>query len=349
MAFHPNPPYDSPCKRNGGLPSLLARCEVPYNQWMKPTSDVKAFGLFAAPLSPLIRNYKMKDHYQKQWHNLGLYDPYWAVLSDPTKKDGKWDKADFFASGQIEIEQVIKNLSLAGIKLRSQIALDFGCGVGRLTRPLSKYFDKVIGIDISKPMLDEAMVQNKDFENIIFLHNVSHDLSLILDSTVDFIYSNIVLQHMPAQQQLLFISEFCRILKAGGVAVFQTPSHCDFSTITGWVHFMVSNHILNFARRLIYGRHCIMEIHTLDKNNVLETLSKHSMSIAKLENSNATGKGFISYRYYAVKLSTGQKPQSPEEILEFLGEVKDDVTEEIKAVPEEGLKRTLKGFFKGMG
>jgi hypothetical protein len=92
-----------------------------------------------------------------------------------------------------------------------------------------------------------------------------------------------------------------------------------------------------------------MEIHTLDKNNVLETLSKHSMSIAKLENSNATGKGFISYRYYAVKLSTGQKPQSPEEILEFLGEVKDDVTEEIKAVPEEGLKGPLKGFFKGMG
>jgi hypothetical protein len=48
-------------------------------------------------------------------------------------------------------------------------------------------------------------------------------------------------------------------------------------------------------------------------------------------------------------LSTGQKPQSPEEILEFLGEVKDDVTEEIKAVPEEGLKGPLKGFFKGMG
>jgi pimeloyl-ACP methyl ester carboxylesterase len=51
----------------------------------------------------------------------------------------------------------------------------------------------------------------------------------------------------------------------------------------------------------------------------------------------------------ANELSTGQKPQSPEEILEFLGEVKDDVTEEIKAVPEEGLKGTLKGFFKGMG
>ena len=50
-----------------------------------------------------------------------------------------------------------------------------------------------------------------------------------------------------------------------------------------------------------------------------------------------------------IDLSTGQKPQSPEEILAFLGEVKDDVTEEIKAVPEEGLKRTLKGFFKGMG
>jgi len=32
----------------------------------------------------------------KQWERLGKSDPYWAVLSVPEKKGGKWDKLDFF-------------------------------------------------------------------------------------------------------------------------------------------------------------------------------------------------------------------------------------------------------------
>ncbi|MEZ0334809.1 MAG: methyltransferase domain-containing protein [Gemmatimonadales bacterium] len=39
---------------------------------------------------------------------------------------------------------------------RRNIALDFGCGVWRLTRPLSERFQHVIGVDISSSMLDEA-------------------------------------------------------------------------------------------------------------------------------------------------------------------------------------------------
>ena len=52
---------------------------------------------------------------------------------------------------------------------------------------------------------------------------------------------------------------------------------------------------------------------------------------------------------YLAALSTGQNPQSPQEILEFLGEVEGDVTQEIEAMAEEGLERSPKGFFKGIG
>ena len=48
-------------------------------------------------------------------------------------------------------------------------------------------------------------------------------------------------------------------------------------------------------------------------------------------------------------LSTGQNFQSPQEILEFLGEVESDIAQEVEAVAEEGLERSLKGFFKGIG
>ena len=48
-------------------------------------------------------------------------------------------------------------------------------------------------------------------------------------------------------------------------------------------------------------------------------------------------------------LSTGQKFQSPQEILKFFGEVEGEVAQEIKAVAEEGLERSPKCFFKGIG
>ena len=49
------------------------------------------------------------------------------------------------------------------------------------------------------------------------------------------------------------------------------------------------------------------------------------------------------------RLSTGQKLQSPEEILEFLGEVKGDIAQEVEAMTEEGLERPPECFFKGIG
>lgn len=59
-------------------------------------------------------------------------------------------------------------------------------------------------------------------------------------------------------------------------------------------------------------------------------------------------KGFVPYRY-VFALSTGQKFQSPQEILEFFGEVEGDIAQEVEAVAEQGLERSLKGFFKGIG
>ena len=49
------------------------------------------------------------------------------------------------------------------------------------------------------------------------------------------------------------------------------------------------------------------------------------------------------------ELSTGQKFQSPQEILKFLAEVEGDATQEVEAVAEQGLERSPKGFFKGIG
>ena len=54
--------------------------------------------------------------------------------------------------------------------------------------------------------------------------NPVSDLRLFPDDHFDFIYSNIVLQHMEPGYSRKYIQEFIRILVPGGLVVFQLPS-----------------------------------------------------------------------------------------------------------------------------
>lgn len=243
----------------------------------------------------------MTDRYRKQWEALGESDPYWAVITDPKKKGAKWNKEEFFQTGSAEIDRVQQKISRLGIQLRHGLALDYGCGVGRLSRSLSSRFQRVIGVDISDAMLKEARSANSEFVNIQFLRNNGQDLTEIADGTVDFIYSNIVLQHSPRKIQRLLIREFCRALCPGGILVFQTPSHSNPGTFKGIIHRFLGNPFLNVVRKIKYGKNCVMELHTLRKDEVLKLLSELGMSVLEIERYDSAGTAFVNYMYFAVK------------------------------------------------
>ena len=57
----------------------------------------------------------MSDRHRQQWEELGRVDPYWAVISEPGKKGGRWDPEDFFASGANEIRAVLARAAALGI------------------------------------------------------------------------------------------------------------------------------------------------------------------------------------------------------------------------------------------
>lgn len=241
------------------------------------------------------------DRYQRHWEGLGSHDPYWAVLSDPAKKGGGWDKAEFFELGRREIGEVVSRLARLGVATGQGVALDFGCGVGRLSRALSEHFERVIGVDISESMLGEARAQHRDFPNIEFVHNAAPGLAPIPSGSIDLVYSNIVLQHMPASLQLKFIGEFGRVLRSGGVAVFQTPARYDLTRLRGWVHFVGGNHLMNLVRRATHGGHGVVELHPLAREAVLAALGKSGMAVLEVERFDSTGPGFVSFRYFARK------------------------------------------------
>lgn len=161
---------------------------------------------------------------QKNWEDLGKTDPLYAVLSWPGKEGGKWQIDEFFANGREEVQKVMKYVGLLGANSELNKALDFGCGVGRLTQALAEYFDEVAGVDIASSMIELANKYNKFGEKCKYYHNDSDNLDLFADNSFDFIYSNVTLQHMEPRYSKKYIKEFLRVLKPKGLLVFQLPS-----------------------------------------------------------------------------------------------------------------------------
>lgn len=92
---------------------------------------------------------------QKQnWEDLATLDPLWAILSDPHRRFGQWDASEFFASGEVEVGRLLQRVAMLGLPANRKRALDFGCGVGRLTRAMSRVFEECYGVDISEGMID---------------------------------------------------------------------------------------------------------------------------------------------------------------------------------------------------
>ncbi len=159
------------------------------------------------------------------WEGFAKTDPLWSILTDPDKKQGKWDVEEFFQTGADEIKSIFGLLqSESWMPAIYDKALDFGCGVGRLTRALSPHFKLSIGVDASAEMIRMAKQYHAGREAMQFLVNDTDNLSIIPDESVSFVYSTIVLQHIPTEQSYQFIAEFCRILQKGGTIVFQLPT-----------------------------------------------------------------------------------------------------------------------------
>lgn len=162
---------------------------------------------------------------EKNWDNLAKEDPLWAILSDPFKKGKKWKIEDFFESGEKEIIELFNWLNKNKISVHFGRALDFGCGVGRLSNPLASMFSQVYGVDISPKMIELAKHYSQYPENkLCFLVNKVDNLNIFPDHFFDFIYTNITLQHIKQDFALKYIDSFLKKIKENGIVVFQIES-----------------------------------------------------------------------------------------------------------------------------
>lgn len=129
------------------------------------------------------------------------------------------DQERFWKGGE---EDLATLLDVVGIEVRpSDVVLDLGCGVGRLTRPLAQRAAEVIAIDVSEEMLARAHRYNPDLENVRWLHGDGVSLRPVPDATVDGCLSHVVFQHIPDPDVTLgYVREMGRVLRPGGWSAF---------------------------------------------------------------------------------------------------------------------------------
>jgi ubiquinone/menaquinone biosynthesis C-methylase UbiE len=168
----------------------------------------------------------VRDRHRAAWEDWGRIDPFWAVLTDPDARHGRWDVDRFFATGVDTVAKMLAGTQHYGRPARRATALDFGCGLGRLTRALAPHFERTYGLDVASTMIERA--QRLDTESgrsgAVFVLHDREDLSQYASGSVDFLSCLLVLQHLPSRDAIEgYLREFVRVLSPGGVAVVQLP------------------------------------------------------------------------------------------------------------------------------
>ncbi|MDP8927612.1 MAG: methyltransferase domain-containing protein [Actinomycetota bacterium] len=181
---------------------------------------------------------------QAEWDELADLDALWAILSYRRKKFSRWGHEEFFAEGERQVDRLLEPARDLGLPEGRGAVLDFGCGVGRLAPPLSRDFDDYWGVDISQEMVARARRLQASLRNCHFAVCADASLDRFPDRSFDQIVSVCVLQHIPAQETITsYLRSFCRLLRPGGLLVFQLPAH--ISAVERFVHN---------ARRGLYHR-----------------------------------------------------------------------------------------------
>ncbi len=133
-------------------------------------------------------------------------------------------EAEFWRSG----EEDLRNYVLRDVELDSSAAaLEIGCGMGRLLKPLSERVAVAAGVDISGEMIrlaGEALAGRAN----VRIARTDGDLAGFSDASLDLVYSHIVFQHIPTKAAVSrYFAESARVLKAGGVFRFQVDGRSD--------------------------------------------------------------------------------------------------------------------------
>jgi SAM-dependent methyltransferase len=164
------------------------------------------------------------EHWSKiSWEEKARENPLFAVMTTADVVDAPSDNFDeeqlvpFFAKGVRVFRKNIAPL-LANLEGNPEnfVVAEYGCGVGRILKPISEKGYQTIGIDISDTMLMHCRKLAPEVRQLYSLD--AEGRSGASSESANLVFSFAVVKHIALLSNYVrAIDEMCRVLKPGGV------------------------------------------------------------------------------------------------------------------------------------
>lgn len=122
-----------------------------------------------------------------RWETLAQQDAEFFIWTDVAKGD------DFFASGERDAARILE--FAAPYRSQGGAALEIGCGVGRITIPMSRHFERIVAVDVAPTML-RKLGENCSARGIAHVTPMLVTDAWECVTPIRFAYSRIVFQHI---------------------------------------------------------------------------------------------------------------------------------------------------------
>jgi len=157
----------------------------------------------------------------------------------------------------------------------SNASLDLGCGDGVISELL---FDKrfMYGVDNGEANDVDIAIQNNRYQKTLL---ESAEKMSLKDNSVDFVFSNSVIEHIPNNEAVL--SEISRILKPNGYLLFSSPTKMfgKFLFVTNLLNKLGLHFLANLYERK--RNKMLNHYHILDYETYKKRLEKHGLKIER--------------------------------------------------------------------
>jgi len=233
---------------------------------------------------------KLLKRTTETWTNLGYSTPHWSVSTERKYKPENISlyERDFWRDGEKEVELfcgVLMRLGIDKSKWNQLDIFELGCGIGRISFPLSKNFGRIYAVDISKShlellnsgILEQEIGERIETRRLVSLENISQIPSY------DIFYSIITLQHNPPPIQLELIKKSLNKLNKDGLFYFQLPTYIPK------YEFEIDSYLKTSSDE--------MEMHAVDMTDVNKVIKDAGCDISLILRDNRTGPVYESHTF----------------------------------------------------
>jgi ubiquinone/menaquinone biosynthesis C-methylase UbiE len=220
---------------------------------------------------------------QTTWNNFGEVEPFWSVLTNPEYGYNNINEdliKNFYDTGIGTVDFMETILQENGYTFNNKIVLDFGCGVGRLTKACLNLASECYGMDISENHLNVA---RKNVPEAQYFLVEDYNQLPKLPNNPDIIISIMVLQHVRPDLIEHYINLLLKTLNVNGVALLHIPYHI--------------NHYNN-----VHDQINVMEMHFVPKKHILKIVGNNKCKVLGIQELDFCGGGIKNCIYVIKKL-----------------------------------------------